>query len=285
MNNLYLLWSGFGAETKAAIIGAISTIGVGIIGFGGLILQMRSQGTQSRNAVEENERRRLKAAMYEDAVLVCREVADTSIELTHTLRKMVLQLELAVRSYSSGQPYELPEARYPALLEKYAQFSDAVLKFIFLVENRRVIDPRILIFRTAMNVTLHETAKFMHSDFPVYVMRSIPTQLPDGSIFPYRPPTAEHYSVIRILCDKLIGSIEDTGMYTEDFLVELQNALLADLFGKRVSHRVPLDPAKKVIMIEKADDLERWFETSTDWGREMARIEAETAARFISVKK
>src|SRR3546814_16397717 len=83
-------------------------------------------------------------------------------------------------------PYDLPSARYPVLLEKYARFSDALLKFIFLVENRRVIDPQILVFRTAMNVVLYDTRNLMYLDFPLNITTSIPTQLPDGSIFPYR---------------------------------------------------------------------------------------------------
>lgn len=277
----YLLWSGFGPETKAALIGAISTVVVGIVGFGGLILQMWWQGKQSRVSVEENERRRLKAAMYEDAVLVCREVADSSIELTNTLRMMMIQVEFAAQSHPNGQPYDLPSARYPLLLEKYAQFSDTVLKFVFLVENRRVIDPQILVFRTAMNVVLYDTRKLMHSDFAVNVMTSIPTQLPDGSIFSYTPPTVQHAAIIKHLCERFIAALDDAVMYTEDFLVELQNILLGDLFGKKVAHRMPLDPAKKVVTLEGADELEWWFETSTDWGREMARIEAETAARFL----
>lgn len=282
MTDLYLLWSGFGPETKAALIGAVSTIGVGIIGFGGLILQMRSQSKQSRDAIAENERRRLKAAMYEDAVMVCREVADTSIELANALRMMMLQVKYAAQAHQIGQPYDLPAARYPALLEKYGQVSDAVLKFIFLVENRRVIDPNLLVFRTAMNVVLHDTRKLMHSDFVVNVMASIPAQLPDGNVFPYTPPSVQHAAVINQLCERFIAALDDAVMYTEDFLVELQNALLGDLFAKQVAHRKPLDPAKKVITLEQADELEEWFATSTDWGREMARIEAETAARFLA---
>lgn len=285
MSNLYLLWSGFGPETKAAIIGAVATIGVGIVGFGGLILQMKSQGRQSRDSIAENERRRLKASMYEDAVTVCREVADTSIELANALRMMMLQVEYAAQAHQNGQPFDLPAARYPILLEKYGQFSDAVLKFIFLVENRRVIDPNILIFRTAMNVVLHDTRKLMHSEFVVNVMVSIPAQLPDGSIFPYTPPSAKQAAVIKQLCERFIAALDDAVMYTEDFLVELQNVLLSDLFGQKVVHRKPLDPAKKVITLQQGDELEQWFATSTEWGREMARIEAETAARFLQRAK
>lgn len=284
MCDLYLLWSGFGPETKAALIGAISTIGVGLIGFGGLILQMRSQGNQSREAVAENERRRLKAAMYEDAVAVCREVADNCIELANILLMMMIQLDYAAQANQNGQPYDLPAARYPVLLEKYSQVSDAATKFIFLVENRRIVDPRILIFRTAMSVVLHDTRNLMHSDFVAKVMASIPVQLPGGSVFPYEPPSIQDAAVIKQLCERFIAALNDAEMYTEDFLVELQNALLGDLFAKQVEHRKPFDPAKKVITLEQASELEQWFATSTDWGREMARIESETAARFPPVQ-
>ena len=111
-------------------------------------------------------------------------------------------------------------------------------------------------------------------------MQSIPVQLPDGSIFPYTPPTVEHASFIKRFCESFIAALDDATMYTEDFQVELQNHLLGDLFGKNVIHRKPLDPAKKVITFQRADELEHWFATSTDWGREMARIDADTVARF-----
>ncbi len=284
MPDLYLFWSSFGPETKAALIGAISTVSVGLIGFGGLILQMRSQAKLSREAVAENERRRLKAAMYEDAVAVCRELADNCIELSSTLTIMMLQVQYAAQANQNGQPYDLPAARYPALLEKYAELSDAATKFIFLVENRRIVDPRILIFRTAMNVVLHDTRKLMHSEFVVNVMASIPAQLPDGSMFPYSPPSVQHAGLIKQLCERFIAALDDAVMYTEDFLVELQNALLGDLFVKQVAHREPLDPSKRVITLEHADEIEQWFATSTDWGKEMALIDAKTRARFRPIQ-
>lgn len=280
MTCLYLLWSGLEPATKAAIIGAVATVGVGLIGFGGLILQMRSQGKQSRNAIAENERRRLKAAMYEDAVVICRELADNSIELANTLRTMMHQLEYAAQAQQNGQPYDLPSARYPVISEKYSQLSDAVLKFIFLIENSRIVDPRIVIFRTAMSVVLHDTRNLMYSEFVANVMTFIPTQHPDGSLFPYVPPSVQQAAAIGQLCVRFIAALDDAVMYTEDFLVELQNALLGDLFAKQVAHRRPLDPAKRVITLEQAGELDRWFTTSTDWGREMARAEAEATARF-----
>ena len=140
MTDLYLLWSGFGPETKAALIEAIATISVGIVGFGGLIFQMRLQGRQSRDSIAENERRRLKAAMYDDAVIVCREVADKAIELGSAIRMMMLQVQYAAQDHQNGQQFNIPAASYPVLLERYGQFSDAILeRFPFiLVHSRRI---------------------------------------------------------------------------------------------------------------------------------------------------
>ena len=276
----YAFWYSLSPEVKAAIIGAVSTILVGAIGFGGLFIQVRTQGKQSRDAIAENERRRLKAAMYEDAVAICREVADISIELSNALRMMMFQLQYAAQAHAQAQPFDLPVARFPILLKMNSDFSDAVQKFIFLVENRRVVDPRILIFRTAMSVVLRDTRDLMTLKFVQNVMASIPRQMSDGTIFPYTPPTVEHAAVIKGLCEQFIDSLGDAMMFTEDFMVELQNHLLGDLFGKVVAHRTPLDPQKKVITLEHSEELERWFATSTAWGEENAQIEAETAAQY-----
>lgn len=282
MIDFYSAWSGFGAETKAALIGAFTTIAVGLIGFGGLICQIKSQGRQSREAVAENERRRIKATMYDDAVKICRELADTSGELSCSLLMMKLQIEFAAKAHAEGRPFDLPSARFPALLDTYRLFADAALKFVFFVENRRFINPKILIFRTAMSVVLHDTRKLMHSSFPDNVMTSLPVQQQDGALFPYTPPTVEHAARIKELCETFISSLNDAVMYTEDFLVELQNHLLGDLFGKVVQHRVPADPSKKVISLQHADTLEKWFNESTDWGREVAHLENEAMRKFAA---
>lgn len=279
---LYDFLSALDPEVKSALISAFSTVLVGAIGFGGLFLQMRSQGHQSREAIAENERRRLKAAIYEDAVTICRKVADTSIELSNALRIMMLQIQYAAEAQANGQPFNLPAARYPTLLKLNADFSNALMKFIFLVEDRRVVDPRILVFRTGMSVVLHDTREMMAGRFLRNVIESIPTPMPDGSIFPYTPPTVESAAAVRGLCEQFIDSLNDATMYTEDFLVEMQNYLLGDLFGKRVAHRKPLNPQKKVITLEDSAELETWFATSTAWGQAMSQIEAKTAAQYKS---
>lgn len=68
--------------------------------------------------------------------------------------------------------------------------------------------------------------------------------------------------------------------YAEDFLVELQNILLGDLFGNAVSHRAPIDPNSKVVSLANFNELNLWFNNSTPWGRHCAALEEETRQRF-----
>lgn len=281
MDDLYLTWHGFGTETKAALIGAASTFLTAIIGFGALFYQIRSQGKQSRESVVENERRRLKAAMYEDAVSICRELADSSIDLSTKLRTMMMEIELAAHARLEIQ---LPVARFPMLVELYGSFLEATLRFIFLVENRRFIDPRILVFRTAMSTVLHDTRELMFSKFVEHVMPILPVQGPDGTLLPYNSPSIQSAATVRVLSEAFIDLLDDATAYAGDFLVEMQNALLGDLFGRKVSHRVPLDPQKRVVTLENAAELEKWFEVNTEWGRTVKRVEAETAAKFVPVQ-
>jgi hypothetical protein len=277
MNDLYLIWHAFGAETKAALIGAASTLLTAAVGFGALFFQIRSQGRQSREGVAEIERRRHKASIYEDAVLICRELSDSSIELRTKLRMMMMELQIAARDSAANY---IPAARSPKLANLYGHFTDAAFKFIFLVENRRFIDPRILVFRSAMSTILHDTNKLMFSDFVEHVVPILPVEGPDRMLFPYSAPSVQSAATATKLSEAFIDSLGDATAYTDDFLVEMQNSLLGDLFGRNVSHRMPLDPRKKVITLENAADLERWFEMNTEWGKTVERVERETAARF-----
>jgi hypothetical protein len=277
---LYNLWRGFGPETKAALIGAIATCVAAFLGFGGLIRQIRSQGKLSNDAIAENERRKLKAKMYEDSIAITRELVDNGISFSTMLRTMMVQLEVAARAHAVNLGYNPPSARFPSLLREYSEFTDAAHRFIFLIENSRIIDPRILVFRTAMSTVLHDTGKIMHSDFVLHVMPSLPTERADGQLFDYTPPSIEGVMTIKGLSERVLSAISNATAYVEDYLVELQNHLLGDLFNNEITHRQPIDPASKVITLANSNELEAWFSNNTDWGKEMLRIEAETNERF-----
>ncbi len=245
LHTVMISWHGLGGETKAAIISAAATFFAAFAGFSAIILQMRSQGSQSRAAINETEQRKLKVGMYEQGVSVCRSVADTAIALSTQLRLMKVQLEIASRAQKAGLDFQVPSTRFPNLIESYAAFSDAALRFVFLVETRRIIDPDIIIFRTAISTVIHDTGDLMYSQFVVHVMPMLPIESGSGLLNKYSPPSLEGASEIGKITGQFIDSLSDAVAYTEDFLIETQNRLLGDLFRAQLRHRQPLDPAKK----------------------------------------
>lgn len=274
-------WIGLSVELQAALVGAAATAGAAIFGVGAVIAQVRSQGRQSRAAIAETERRKINAALYEDALSICRGLADASIELSTKLQTMNMEIEITARAEAAMLAYNLPSARFPALSALYGEFADAALRFIFLIENRRIVDPRILIFRTAMNTVLHDSRQSMLSDFVLHVMPALPTDNPRGGTFPYKPPSIDGALAVRKYSDQLIRAADDATAYTEDFLTEMQNVLLGDLYGNHLEPRRPLDPARRTVTLDQAEDLEAWFNVNTAWGVEAARVEGDARERFL----
>jgi hypothetical protein len=265
---------------KPAVIGAFSTFAAAFFGFGGVMLTLAAQGRNSRNSIAETERRKLKAAMYEDALLVSRDMVDAAIELSNGLRIMGLQIRAASEAAEISQNYNLPVARFPALNASYSRFSDASIKIVSLIENRRIIDPRLIIFRTALSSVLHDTRDLMFVKMVSDVMTALPVDNPAGGIFPYSPPIRARAKAISDLAEIFADTLGDAVAYSDDLLVALQNLLLGDLFKKKVSPRRPIAPSKRVITLERAKELEHWFRTSTPWGKQTNQVEAEVSARF-----
>src|SRR6516165_1294311 len=272
-------WHHLDVGIKAALIGAASTLIAAFFGFSAVIIQIRAQGSQSRRAIVDNEKRKLKAAMFEDALLVCRAMSDAAIALSTAFRIMDVQLRGVDSAIRMGAKYVPPSTRWPFLAAKYEQFTDATIKVIFLIENRRIIDPRLLIFRTALSTVLHDTRGLMYSDLFSHLLRALPVDGPGGCILPYAPPTLTEINTIKNLSEKLLDSLGDATAYSEDLTVELQNLLLGDLFGRRLLPRSPLDPTKKVVTLEKEAELEKWFVSSTPWGKMKTETEKEVKGK------
>lgn len=282
MQSVLAWWFSLSAEVQAALIGAGATAGAAVFGVLAVVAQIRSQGRQSRTAMSEGERRKVKAALYEDAVLVCRTVADASIELSTKLRIMNMEVEVAATANAVNLAYHSPTIRFPQLTTLYEAFVDSALRFIFLVENRRIVDPRILIFRTAMSVVLHDSRQLMFSDFVLHVLPTVPFENPDGGTFPYTPPSIDGAHAAGRFSSQLIETLADALAYTDDFLTEMQNLLLGDLFDSALPAREPIDPNRRAVTLERAAELEKWFNDNTAWGLKIIKAEAKARAHFAA---
>ena len=273
LDHLWANWNAASETLKAAFVGGAATLIAASAGFGGLIWQMRSQANLSRQAILEAEARKLKAEMYSDGVQAATDLSDAAIAMNTILLRLSLDLKLIGQATKIGASAAIPSIRFPMIMDAHSKFSEAALKFIYLVENRRVIDPRIEIFRDGISSCMHEEQAF-HSAAVEHFMPLVPTDKPNGGIYPYVTPNEEAIAAARTQLERGMMGLEDSISIAQDFLVELQNLLLGDLFEKEVAHRVPLDPRHRVFNVHDYDKLRAWLRTETEWSRHCEQIEA-----------
>lgn len=280
MADFLTLWHGLGPETKAALIGALSSVGVAGIGIVGLISQLRKQGDQNRENVAEVERRRIKAQMYEEAERVCAKFANTSGEFVAKMLSSGQEILMTARAHASKASYAEPSARLMTLSELRTNLETATINVIFLVENRRFVEPNIVVFRSALSSAMHDLQRTFAENYFDLALRSMPMTRPDGDTFAYTPPSIEDATLLWKTTLDTVEFSHELSSYVEDFMIELQNFLVSDLFGKKVPYRQPIDPDLKVIRIDNSEDLERYFLNETNWGRRMKRHEEHARKRF-----
>ena len=274
------LWHGFGPETKAALIGAFSSICVAAIGIVGLISQLRKQGRQNRENVAEVERRRIKAQMYGEAERICSEFADISGEFTAKMISSGQEILMAARGHASGASYPAPLARLMTLSELRTNLETALINVIFLVENRRFIEPSIVVFRSALSSAMHDLQRSFAETYFELALKSMPMPNPNGGMFDYAPPTIDEAEILWKRTLEIVEFNHELSSYVEDFMIELQNFLVSDLFGKIVPYRQPINPDLKVIRIKDSEYLEKYFLNETSWGHKIKRHEEHARKRF-----
>lgn len=280
MADLLTLWHGFGPETKAALIGALSSISVAAIGIIGLVSQLRKQGDQNRENIAEVERRRIKAQMYGEAERICSEFADVSGEFTAKMISSGQEILMAARANASEASYPEPSARLMTLSELRTNLETAVINVIFLVENRRFIEPNIVVFRSALSSALHDLQRNFAEIYFDLALKSMPMPNPDGGMFDYVPPNIDDAEILWNKTLEIVEFNHELSSYVEDFMIELQNFLVSDLFGKMVPYRQPINSDLKVIRIVDSENLERYFLNETNWGHRIRRNEERARKRF-----
>lgn len=259
----------------AAYISGSFTLFAAVVAFGPVAFQLWRQGALNRAASIDAEKAKFKSELYADGVRAARAVSNAASEYHGYLRAAQFQVEIASLASKEGYPPQLPTSRFPDLISFQRTCSDKILELVFLIEERRVLNPKLIIFRDALNVASYELQQAFDQEAQLSLMKAFPTQLPDGQIYPYSPPSDDELRQLGIVVEKMTDALSDFTSYAEDFIVELQNLLLSDVFGHVVEHRQPLDPSRRVIRLADYEELRRWIAT-TPWGLECSRIEQQT---------
>src|SRR5690349_6112564 len=85
-------------EVKASLIQSVATMLAAAVGFGAIVIQMRRQGKQARDALLEAEARKFKAELYREGVQCARKMADGAIGLSTALRLMMVGVSVAANA-------------------------------------------------------------------------------------------------------------------------------------------------------------------------------------------
>lgn len=247
-------------EIVGAVIQGGATLVAAAVGFGSIFFQIARQADQTRKAVLNAEARRLKTAMYEDGVQMARSLADSASSHAVYLLGVLDQIAAASQAAANGLDIPLPRSRYMQIIDSYGEVSASALKFMFLIENRRIIDPRLIVFRDLLASRLHDTRELLIS-YPSILMPFLPVDKPDGGVFPYMPPDPKTLAGIKDAVDQAAEAHWDMSAWMEDFVVEIQNLMLGEVLGTTVTHRVPADPRERVIRLDDFDEIQAWLAT------------------------
>lgn len=267
-------WEGLAPEIQSAAIAAVVTVVTATLG---ALLVVWQIGTQAGNAIRQNQHNealKLKLDVYKELVSKSRAAAHSEVDLSSYVRGFSTSLDIVRQLGTTHAPWAIPKERPTTFIQKNTQLSDDVIELISLTERWQIIDPRIEIFRTAINVAKHDVQLAFQTYFST-ALRAMPTEnLQDGSLFPWRQPSPDLIKEIEQLGNSFQKALLDLGSFIYDIQVEMQNLLLGELFGNKLSPRRPLDPHARVVQLDRWKELAEYFENETNWGREKARTEA-----------
>lgn len=271
-------WFALSDAMRGAFIGAGSTIVAAGLGGFAVVHQI---GRQARHAIDQsklNERIRLKLSIYEGLAEVCKRVTNGSVKLPSALLRVNLELRSARTFHDLGRPVPIPHARPIPLLDEVSELNDASIEFIRLIEKWEIIDPRLKIFQTAMNVAMHDVRVAFQRNYFNNITSVLPLDLPQGGIIPWDPPN----DAVMAKIEELQGAVENAcslaSCVSDDFLREMQVVLIGDLFDGRPELRQPIDPRFRTVTLADHVELNTYYETETGWGKVKAQAEEDAKA-------
>lgn len=170
-------------------------------------------------------------------------------------------------------------------VDKFAAASYKVAAVMMLIERYLIIEPDLDVFKLALNCAVHDARQLQNSTTQV-MFKWFPIKKPEGATGP------EYVHVVPIPKDvttplqrsgwEFYNQASIIGSYLEDLRRELQILLLSGLFKGPVPKRQPIDPALRVVTLEKSElsALRKHFNEETAWGKQAAKTDREVREHF-----
>ena len=236
------------------------TVGVVVV-----IWQIRRQATIAIAQNLHSKRLELKLNVYEEAAPILAEAQHGIRNLIGFATKQRLELSRISIVNKNGS---LPTIRTSDLSKLKREFSENLATVFTYTERWEIIDKRLPLVRLALAVALHDVNE-IYDEYFRKCLEVLPTENPETKeILPWRLPVEDARTALDKLADALEEELFTCMFYLLDAQVQLQNLLVGELFENRIEPRIPIDPRKKVLNLDRFDELNEYFRNETSWGKQ-----------------
>jgi hypothetical protein len=195
----------------------------------------------------------------------------------HRLRSFASNIAICRSLSNNNLSFSIPKERVPILIKKKYLSDAKAIEVISRTERWQIIDTRIELFRTAINVAKHDIDNAWQPYFNL-VLPVMPTEVPghpERSTLPWTLPDDQTAKQIDKLGEALLDAVSNLQCHIYDFQLEMQNLLLGRLFKNKLLARKPIDPNLIVVQLNRHTELTEFFEKQSAWGKSKIRIENE----------
>jgi hypothetical protein len=254
----------------------------------GVLIVIYQLGRQHKNELKlqrENYREQLRLNIYQNLSRVMDAAVRKQIDSNLYASMILAHVQTYCEMIKKGFSHSPLKDRAAELSQLHNELLKAAVEVVFLIERNQIVDPRLNIFRIAISAAQYDMTETFRPLFS-FLLEILPDETPgpDGSNIIVNVVTPSDHQVNEL--EKLVKAYTaanfDMGCYLCDLSVELQNALLSDLFPYKVPRRKPLDPKFKVISTEQdeIEKLQKYFEEETDWGRKKKQTEQDVLSQL-----
>ena len=248
-----------------------------------VVWQLRRQHKSSVALQRDNAREALNLRVYESLLQKVRTLSDANIEAAMYAFGIPPAIEAAQRGRTSGYEPSPLKQRVPQFSALHVKAENELAELIVEFEAWAIAFPAHRVFQVALNAAAYDVRQAFPPLFET-LLRILSMDPPQGEVDKptiYQAlPSADDLSVLKRLVANYKAAMDEVGSYIHDLTIEAQNNLLSSLFDRAVPPRKPLDPRLKVISAdqENMEELIKYFENETLWGKHQAEINADVAA-------
>jgi hypothetical protein len=263
-------WPTIEGTIKPAIVSGAFTIVAAMGGAFVVFWQLRKQAENTARSNLQSEKLKLTREIYEDLLDACHDVHESVATLDSYVQDFYryVSKQKQMVEVANATPTK-PTQRYQEVADLVTDLGKKLLRIIRLARRWEITDPRLRVFKFAMNAATYEVSEALNK----YQMGTMPLLPFDEAILEkmgWAPPDDAGLKQLGEVTDVLRFSLDYARYWATDLQTEAQNLLMGELFGTIIKPRpsVP-EHTPIVITLEKCDELVAYILKETAFGRHL----------------